>query len=1272
MRFTEFGPSIPNALLDARDAGEVVFLCGAGISIPAGLPDFYCLTRDVANRLHCAPDSDAAKLLALEQRYREDDTGRELHEPISFDRVFTLLTRDFSTTQVETEVVEALHASRRPDLAHHRALLDLARGPDGRRRLITTNFDRLFQKADLRLRSYAPPHFPELSRRDGFDGVVHLHGLIPSRIAKPVREVLGLILNSGDFGRAYLADGWATRFVCDLLERYVVVFLGYSADDPPVRYLLEGLNVTGRIREHRLYAFSADGQTRSTADWRERGVTPIVYDPADHHKHLWESIHAWAGRARDVRAWRARVVDLARTKPEQLKPFERGQVAALCSSAEGAEAFASAAPPPTADWLCVFDASCRYTKPGRTVGSAAAPNLEIDPLAAYGLDDDPPRPVEAGRDRGPVCIDLLAPLKSDVPVAREQGLVGRWSGAPLNARLLHMVRWILSVAASPTVAWWAAGHGALHNFLHDQLLWALERDTMEFDPIIRHAWRMILEAHASLHDEMSEGWHGVQHQLRKEGWTPRGVRAFAVATRPRLAVRRPWSYAPAPPSAGEAITLTRIGDFEVKYPTVVENIADVPDASLAAAVAALRANLTHGAELETEISRYQSSLPTLYPEDKGGEHVYSDDGSYFLVFTRLFKRLVDFDAAAAIHEFRNWVGTARFFVPLRLFALADSRLTTGAEVGQAIRAMPRDSFWSSSHARELLRALKARWTHISDRDRQAIEKAILAGRKKHDFESTEEYAEGRATLSAERLIWMQEAGLMLSAATLAQIPALKSASPRWRDSWAKSADASHESRSGWVKQETDPAPIANLPVSKVIARCDTLAEREFESFTDHDPFRGLVASNPRRAIAVLDYEGSRGNYPRRYWSRLFSGWPERATSQRIRLLARAGMNLPAASIVEIRYDVTGWFAAHYKSIDKAERGLAHRFFDRVVDALAGSGAEVLHSALGKSSVGGIEIPSNRMGVDYAINAPTGHLAEGLFAALYARKPRDDEGLPGDVRQRLETLFALPDEGGWHALTIAAQHLHNLYRIDRDWTRALLLPHFDPRMPESEAAWSGYLRAGRLAHRDLFKDMRNHFLAAFAATPRWNAHRIEHLGQHLLLALGGPPRGKSYITALEARVALRSANSAVRLETLSYLRRCAAQPEGWKRIVLPFFRNVWPREKQFQTAETSRSLVHFLEELGSHFPDGVRIVADFLVSSSDIDLYVYQLANEREHGHGDLLAQYPQETLTLLSKIIDEKAASPPYGLAEVATRLAAVAPELRQDERWQRLDKMAR
>ena len=51
MRFVADGPSIPDALLEERDRGKVVFFCGAGISVPAGLPNFRNLTIRVMKAL---------------------------------------------------------------------------------------------------------------------------------------------------------------------------------------------------------------------------------------------------------------------------------------------------------------------------------------------------------------------------------------------------------------------------------------------------------------------------------------------------------------------------------------------------------------------------------------------------------------------------------------------------------------------------------------------------------------------------------------------------------------------------------------------------------------------------------------------------------------------------------------------------------------------------------------------------------------------------------------------------------------------------------------------------------------------------------------------------------------------------------------------------------------------------------------------------------------------------------------------------------------------
>jgi hypothetical protein len=130
---------------------------------------------------------------------------------------------------------------------------------------------------------------------------------------------------------------------------------------------------------------------------------------------------------------------------------------------------------------------------------------------------------------------------------------------------------------------------------------------------------------------------------------------------------------------------------------------------------------------------------------------------------------------------------------------------------------------------------------------------------------------------------------------------------------------------------------------------------------------------------------------------------------------------------------------------------------------------------------------------------------------------------------------------------------------------------------------------------------------------------------------------------------------------------ASEARAWNKVIVPFFRSVWPRERKFQTAETTRTLVLFLSKLGNRFPEGVRLVADFLVPSPHADIF----GNDGDHGHADFTTRFPHETLTVLSKIIDLTEIHRPYGLAQALTRLADAAPELRHDERWQRLHHLA-
>ena len=55
MQFISNGPQVPEQLLQAHEDGEVAFFCGAGISRPAGLPEFKGLIKKLYCKLNEHP-----------------------------------------------------------------------------------------------------------------------------------------------------------------------------------------------------------------------------------------------------------------------------------------------------------------------------------------------------------------------------------------------------------------------------------------------------------------------------------------------------------------------------------------------------------------------------------------------------------------------------------------------------------------------------------------------------------------------------------------------------------------------------------------------------------------------------------------------------------------------------------------------------------------------------------------------------------------------------------------------------------------------------------------------------------------------------------------------------------------------------------------------------------------------------------------------------------------------------------------------------------------
>lgn len=297
VRFLEDGADIPNDLIRSVNDGEVVFLCGAGVSRRIGLPSFRELTEKVYERLGEKLQNEAAELIAF-NRFEYDRALRSLEKRTHQPGTLSLVRKTVAELLAAQDEIEA------PD---HFALLQLSRDPEGRHRLLTTNFDTLFERAanaaGLEIPSFTAKTIPKPGgARD--HGIFHLHG----RIIDPILhlEESDLVLTSADFGDAYLRDGWASQYVEDRMRLNTLVLVGYGAEDAALRLLLETLDADRERFRDLKDIYAIDERTdESTSMWKAKGIKPIEFSDYD---SIYATLAEWARYAKGPREYgRARV-----------------------------------------------------------------------------------------------------------------------------------------------------------------------------------------------------------------------------------------------------------------------------------------------------------------------------------------------------------------------------------------------------------------------------------------------------------------------------------------------------------------------------------------------------------------------------------------------------------------------------------------------------------------------------------------------------------------------------------------------------------------------------------------------------------------------------------------------------------------------------------------------------------------------------------------------------------------------------------------------------
>lgn len=1258
MQFIQNGPDIPDALLQAHEEGRVVFFCGAGISRPAGLPGFKELVENIYEIVgeHRNPIEDLAF-----KREQFDATLDMLEHRLKGGRL-----------AMRKALVKALNPKlRRKDATRtHAALLQLARTRKGITRLVTTNFDRIFEHVLKRSSTptYPAPLLP-VPKNSRWNGLVYLHGLLPKDDSDQ-SQLNRLVVTSGDFGLAYLTERWASRFVGDLLSNYIVCFIGYRINDPILRYMMDALAADRALGEMIPLAYSfgecvPGDETRETEEWEAKGVMPILYKvSADRRDHsaLHDSLKAWADTYRDGVQGKERIVtDNAMARPtastKQDDFVSRVLWALSDESGLPAQRFADLDPVPSLEWLRVLS-DYRYQH-------ADLPRFRV------------PVDKESSTTRTFSLLHRPAPCDKAhwMTLVTGIGLTHQW-----DVVMYQVARWLTRHLDDPELILWLAERGGK---LDDQFIQTIEDQLNRLDrlekegeteeltriratapktiprPMMRTLWRLLLSGR--IKSRWQEfGIYQWQQRFLKEGVSFAVRMDLRELLTPKLHLSRAFTWGDAPEEdASEDLRRSIAWKLEFAGTDVHSFLLDDLRGSDAwqAALPALASDfqqLLHDAlclmrELGEAHEHEDPSLLYVTSLCAPRSHLHFNT---WVTLTDLVRdawlAVLTGDPTRARQTALNWF-TEPFpiFKRLGLFAATCEGIDLHDEWLYCLLADQGRFLWAGETRSEALKLLRNKGNTLSDEQRELIESIIQTGPPDtilYSDADPERITEATDWLIWERLACLASSG-SLSDAAQTRLNALSSSYPDWQLDPAPHSEASppgmgsgHEEFARLLRVEHAPRTRRELVA--------WLKRDEPKGFLDTDDWQDVCGARMFVAAAAL-YDIAREDvWPVVRWQTALSTWrAEKRVSRSWRLIARLVETMPVTKFAELTYDLSLWLEAAAKTLEQREDvflNLCRRILEQPYPTTRDTDAS------------------------FIINDPISHTTQALLNLWFRRPLSDNDGLPSDVGPLLTQVCDTRSAPCRAGRGILALHLITLFRLDPDWTQAHLLRLFDWSNPiEARTVWSGFLWSPR-NYRPLLAAFKSHFLET--------ARHYSELGDRAeryaaLLTYAGLDHA-DVLTAKELYDAFNSlppeglhasVQALVRAQQASGEQR----EESWKNRIAPFWHDVWPKSHHLNSKGIGELLARLAIAAGDEFRAAMRELQHWLEPQAYPDYTVHLL------WESGLCDRYPEEALQLLSAVIEESSSSS-GDLEKCLQSIAQAWPDGRHDRRYRRLQEFLR
>lgn len=1112
MQFIPHGPDIPDDMLQAHEEGRLVFFCGAGISKPAGLPDFSQLVDNVCEKI-----------------------GTHLQEPEKkafdnglYDRALMLLERRLpgGAEQMRKAIWECLQPplSDHLDLKTHEALLALGRDRAGMLRLITTNFDRLFIRAASQagqdVAHLAAPQLP-VPRNERWNGIVYLHGLLPERRDDSM-TLKNLVVTSGDFGLAYLHDQWAARFVSEMLRTYNICFVGYSLGDAILRYMVDALaalRLEAGAEGVNCWALAANGST-SREQWEAKGVKPILYKENDRHTFLHHTLHVWAALYKDGLQAKETIISRNAPLPPDTGTEEDdfvGRVLWALADPSGAPAkhFAQLDPPPPLEWL----------------------------LEAFYRKNSP-----------------LAPILSD---SASSGWNFMWKILPWVVKHCHdprLLLWILRQEEQQQVRWRELFRGIRLDDI------GKEADLAEADKaylrkvfaLFRNGW--IIGRNMTLTDLPPE----------EEAQRLSACLSLRQALVPHLVLRKGIQKQVENANAHREITyfwpeiilaedasLLFQPAFLEKWRIILPDLAESVQQSLLDSLKMLEEMTPQTVNARRDLSIF--CFPSI------SQHEQNRDRSARALLMHLLREAWESlhrqNPTAAICMAESWFGKPYpTFKRFALYAAAQDGVIAPARWVDWLRQD--NGYWlcSSETRREVCRLLVRQGHSLGTVLREQLEEAILAGPPRDIFreDMSEEEYQGYTQYLSWLLLKKLSRNSSLSSHARSRLEQIEQEEPRLR----REPDEQEEFPV-WVgsPQDATSSPVATSALPQT---CDGIArwvKKNDLFFSRREQWRQLCRERGQDCLQALQRLSRENIFPREFWWDAVQIWTQAisATAFHQELLDWL-LLLPDNTLSQLAESCSWWLARC------AEGNLL---------AGSASFIELCHKLLFLSHREDSSRPSNTGDiVNQALNSPQGNAARALLHLWSNSGLKDNAGLAEPYRTLLTELCDRHEPLAIHAHVFLGRYAITLYRVDRGWTEEYLLPLFDWQQNEWDASalWSGFLWTARF-YPDLFMQFWSSFVACSRHYAELGALGRQYVQLATLIAIERmddfPAEDFRIIFSTLPVEALPASLHWLEksIEQMEEDHRAACVLNR----VIPFFHDCWPKDRRYMTPEISGRL-----------------------------------------------------------------------------------------------------